>query len=222
LDKFNASEAAQIVDATLRKLLLLISSQGRPAVDVRRAVGNVLAHVQTMLRTDTIGPPLVEVFEQAKLAGITLPQLHEVQLVPAGKSPVTLGGTLIKNSLIELVLAAEGDVVSNSTYNSRDEVDRQKQTFNSVFAEVEESVADSMDSLSYRAIVGLHAAITNYLTEVGRPLARMVDYRFAATYSTLKIAHRLYTDASRADGVRAENKIVHPAFCPVKGKALSS
>jgi len=38
----------------------------------------------------------------------------------------------------------------------------------------------------------------------------------------LTIAYKLYSDASRADEVRAENKIVHPAFCPLVGYGLSS
>jgi prophage DNA circulation protein len=36
------------------------------------------------------------------------------------------------------------------------------------------------------------------------------------------MAYRLYTDASRADDVRDENKVVHPAFCPMTGLALSA
>jgi prophage DNA circulation protein len=35
------------------------------------------------------------------------------------------------------------------------------------------------------------------------------------------LAYRLYADASRADEIRAENKVVHPAFCPPTGIALS-
>jgi prophage DNA circulation protein len=39
---------------------------------------------------------------------------------------------------------------------------------------------------------------------------------------TLSIAYKLYSDASRADEIRSENKVVHPAFCPMSGHGLSS
>jgi prophage DNA circulation protein len=39
---------------------------------------------------------------------------------------------------------------------------------------------------------------------------------------TLVMAYRLYADASRGDELRAENKVVHPAFSPAAGLALSA
>jgi prophage DNA circulation protein len=39
---------------------------------------------------------------------------------------------------------------------------------------------------------------------------------------SVALAHRLYADASRADELRNENKIVHPAFCLRDGRALSA
>jgi prophage DNA circulation protein len=50
----------------------------------------------------------------------------------------------------------------------------------------------------------------------------MTSYQFAVPLPSLVIAHRLYQDASRADQIRAENKVVHPAFCPPLGVALSA
>jgi len=54
------------------------------------------------------------------------------------------------------------------------------------------------------------------------PLPRMLNYRFNAVLPTLVISQRLYYDGSRADQVRDANRIVHPAFCPIMGQALSS
>ena len=50
----------------------------------------------------------------------------------------------------------------------------------------------------------------------------MIGYQFAEVLPTLVISYRLYGDASRADEVRDENEIVHPAFCPTIGQALSA
>jgi prophage DNA circulation protein len=36
------------------------------------------------------------------------------------------------------------------------------------------------------------------------------------------MAYKLYDDASRCDELRQENKVVHPAFCPPTGRALST
>jgi len=50
----------------------------------------------------------------------------------------------------------------------------------------------------------------------------MLQFVFASPMPTLVMSNRLYYDASRADQLRDENKIVHPAFCPPQGQALSS
>jgi prophage DNA circulation protein len=49
----------------------------------------------------------------------------------------------------------------------------------------------------------------------------MLAWQFSQVMSTLILAQRLYYDASRADELRAENRIVHPAFSPRIGRALS-
>jgi prophage DNA circulation protein len=71
-------------------------------------------------------------------------------------------------------------------------------------------------------VLKLHAAITMHLTETARPLPRMIAFQFNMTMPSVVLAQRLYADASRADELRAENKIVHPAFCPRQGLALSA
>jgi prophage DNA circulation protein len=50
----------------------------------------------------------------------------------------------------------------------------------------------------------------------------MVQFAFGGSMPTLVMAQRLYADASRADELRDENKVVHPAFMLPTGMALSS
>jgi prophage DNA circulation protein len=95
-------------------------------------------------------------------------------------------------------------------------------TINNAFGPVAEAVANEMDAMTYRKIVALHAAISYFLVETARPLPRMLRYRFGQVMTTLTIGQKLYADALRGDEVRAENKIVHPAFAPMQGRALSS
>ncbi|MGY4403938.1 hypothetical protein [Bradyrhizobium sp. USDA 3315] len=108
------------------------------------------------------------------------------------------------------------------SFVSRQDVVAIKNGLQQPFADAEEIAADDMDSMSCQALVRLHAAITNHLIETARPLPRMLKHRFADVLPILVLAYRLYDDASRADEVRDENKIVHPAFSPITGQALSA
>jgi prophage DNA circulation protein len=107
-------------------------------------------------------------------------------------------------------------------FRSRQDVDTLIKAIQIPFNSAEEVAADTMDAMDYRAIVGLRAAIVNYLVSSSRPLPSMLTYQFAKVLPTLVISHKLYGDASRYDEIRDENKIVHPAFCPPIGQALSS
>jgi prophage DNA circulation protein len=79
-----------------------------------------------------------------------------------------------------------------------------------------------MDQMTYRALVELHAAIIFHMIETARPLPRMLTFKFAEPMPSLQVAHRLYYDAGRADELRTENKVVHPAFMLPTGQALSA
>jgi prophage DNA circulation protein len=79
-----------------------------------------------------------------------------------------------------------------------------------------------MDQMSYRGLVELHAGIIAFLVQTARPLPAMLQFSFAQSMPTLTMSNRLYYDASRADELRAENKVVHPLFMLSTGQALSS
>ena len=108
------------------------------------------------------------------------------------------------------------------TFVSRGDVDTVIQSLIQPFEDAEEIAADSMDPATFQALVALHGAITNHLVKTALPLPRMLMFQFFDTLPSLVLAHRLYADAGRADELVAENKIVHPLFCPTVGRALSS
>ena len=87
---------------------------------------------------------------------------------------------------------------------------------------MQDDIADRMDAMTFRAIIELHAAVSFFLIETARPLPRMMTFRFNLPLPSLTIAQKLYYDASRADELRQENKIIHPAFCQLRGRALSN
>jgi prophage DNA circulation protein len=113
-------------------------------------------------------------------------------------------------------------IISQTNFVSRNDVEYVREQVNAAFSDAAEDVADRMDAMTYRAIVNLHAAIAFYLSETGRPRPRMMSYRFNRPMTTLTVAYRLYADASRADEIRYENKVIHPAFARQEGVALAS
>jgi hypothetical protein len=219
----DAQEANQIVQGVLLNLGQTFPQQGRPGSDARTAIGDLKATAYVHLRNNTIGPPLQDCFEQSQAAGASLTQIgfvrREVEALPA---PVTVGGTIIKNSCIELCLATQAEIITAMTFTSRQDVDDIIATMKTPFDNAVTISADEMDQETFQAILGLWAATTNYLVTTARPLPLMTSYQFASVMPTLVIAYRLYQDAGRADQVRDENKIIHPAFCPVYGRALSA
>ena len=105
---------------------------------------------------------------------------------------------------------------------ARGDIDALITSLQEPFGKAEETAADDMDQATYFALIELHASLTNHLVTTGRPLPQRIPYQFAVVLPSLVLAYRLYADASRADEIRAENKIVHPAFCPPIGLALSA
>lgn len=220
--KQDSVEASLIVNRMLTSLLAWAPTRGRAGSDLRTAIGDTIANSQTLCLQDKIGAVLANCFDLARICGIILPQLGKVRTGILSENPVTLGAILIKNVSVGICIATEAHVLADTTFVSRDDSEKVKATFNDVFNQFEEVAADDMDQMSYQATVNLHAAITFFLVETARPLPRMIGYRFAQPIPSLYAAYRLYNDAGRADELRNENHVVHPAFSPMKGRALSA
>jgi hypothetical protein len=60
----------------------------------------------------------------------------------------------------------------------------------------------------------LGGSLVNYLNNVAGPLPRMITFNIATTYGALSLSQLIYYVGNRSDEIIAENKIVHPAFCP--------
>jgi prophage DNA circulation protein len=220
--KADTIEAKPIVQRAMADLLLTIAEYGRPGSDARAAIGALLAHLDKLLHDDTIGQPLADCFDLARDAGMTLPGAVVIYNGVIVEAPATLGAKLVKDSLVSLCAASGARIIADMTFTSREDAEAVMQQVNEMFAAIEENAADAMDSMSYMAMVRLHASTTYYLVETARPLPRVLEFRFAAPMPTLVAAYRLYADASRADELRAENKVVHPAFMLPNGVALSA
>jgi len=221
--KAEAIEAAPICDRVMKYMLSVSPTRGRPGADLRTAIGDFLVNAEVLIQNDLAGPPIDEIFELARLTGISQQRMGWVRAVAVKEpTPKTIGAALIKNSLIHFSLATEARIIANTTYVSYQEVEALKSNMNAAFDPMEEIAADEMDQEVYQALVALHASVIFYLVETQRPLPRMLRYRFFETLPSLVLAYKLYSDAGRADELRTENKIVHPAFMRLTGRALSN
>jgi prophage DNA circulation protein len=220
--KDDAIEAAAICKTVLTALLTWTGTAGRSGADLRTAALDFIAHATVLLYNRQAGDPLANVFALAVTAGITIPQIEQVRSTAAAQAAASVGAMVTRDSLVQLSLATIGTVLGNTTFKSREEVEAQRSVLNGVFATTEEALADSMDSETYLDVISLHAAISRYLTVTAQPLPRVLPFQFAEPLTTLVAAYRLYTDASRADELRDGNDVVHPAFMPPTGYALSN
>lgn len=217
----DANEAAPIVDRMLKNLLATVPSRGLAGSDARTAIGDARANAFKLCVNDALGPPLIRCFALARFAGSKLQQLEVVREELEQEVTETLGGALVKNSGIRLCLATQARIVSAMTFVSRQDVATVKQQIQQPFQDAEELAADDMDQATFAQLIKLHGALVNHLVSTARPLPRMLGFRFYEPLPSLVIAYRLYGDAARADEVREENRVVHPAFCPTTGVALS-
>lgn len=222
MKRADANEAAPLADRMLAQLLSFVPAQGRAGVNARTAIGDARANAYGLLIADAFGPPLDACFDQARLAGITWQQLEAVRAQIALEAPVSLGAALIQNAGIRLCLATEAYIIAAMTFVNRQQVETIKAALFQPFMDSEEIAADDLDQMTFQSLITLHGAITNHLVQTALPLPRMLAYQFFKPLPSLVLAYRLYGDASRADELRDENKIVHPAFCPMIGEALSS
>lgn len=221
MKRLDANEAAPLLDRMMAALLGTVPDKGRPGSQARTAIGDIRAHALSLLLADALGTPLDEAFDLVRQTGATWQAIETVRQTIEQETPVSLGAMLVQNAGIRLCLATEAIIISTLNFVSRQDVETVKTALQQPFIDAEEIAADDMDQMTFQSLISLHGALTNHLVATARPLPRMLNYQFFVPLPSLVLAYRLYEDASRADEVRDENKVVHPAFCPVVGKALS-
>jgi hypothetical protein len=222
MTKADTGEAVPILTRTLQALLGTVPNQGRPGAELRRVVGDLLSHAETLLHDDQAAAPMRRAFDLARQAGTTLASFGDVRELTTAETPLTTGGKQTKDALIRFCLAQEARSIADTKFASRNQANQVRAEINDAFAVAEEVATDNMDATTYRVMVELHAAVMFHLTETARPLPRLVRFQFAGPLPTIKAAHRLYDDASRCDELREENRVVHPAFMLPTGVALSA
>jgi hypothetical protein len=219
---FEVNEGARIANLAADKLLATSNDQkGRAGADLRRACGDLKAHADVYIVKNEIADRLSNCFDQARLTGATLDEFDRIRETILAEPVTSLIGTLIKNGCVCFSLQQMSMTLVEIKFTSREDVDRVRKEIHPAFDQAEEVAADEMVLAVYRTLISLHAAVTFHLYETARPLPQMLQYKFASPRPTLVLSHRLYSTAVRADELREENKIVHPAFAPRDGRALA-
>jgi prophage DNA circulation protein len=222
MKKWEIDEAAAIIVVAIDMLLATSNDQqGRAGSDLRRACGDMKANVKTYIAENEIAAKVANCFEQARLTGATVDDFNRIRIAVDDGAAISLIAVLLQQACICYSLQQMALVIEAMTFTSRDDVDAMRDLVNVAFNEAEEYAADGMALTVYRALITLHAALVFYLYQTARPLPRMLGFEFAAIRPTLVQSYRLYDTASRADELRAENKIIHPAFAPRSGRALA-
>jgi prophage DNA circulation protein len=215
-------EAADIIRVATSGLLATTTKQtGRAGSDLRRACGDMAANAERYITYNQVAPKLAYCFDQARVSGATLDEFDRIRQSLVTQTPVSLVAVLLNQSCIAFCLQQEALVLVTMTFTNRADVDNMMVELGDAFRLSEEVAADAMAQQAYQKLIALHAAVMFYLSQTAQPLPQMLDFEFAAIRPTLIQSYRLYADASRADELRAENKVVHPAFAPRLGQALS-
>jgi hypothetical protein len=216
-------EAKRIVILAADLLLATSNDQkmGQGASQLRRACGDLKAHAEQFITANLASRALVTCFMLARVTGGTLSEFNHIREKILAESAVSLVAVLLKNRCISCSLQQMSLIISTATFASREDVDKVRSEINGAFDQAEEVAADEMAQEVYFAMISLHAAITFHLYETARPLPQMLSYKFFSGMPTLLISQRLYDTGARADELREENKVVHPAFAAREGKALA-
>jgi prophage DNA circulation protein len=220
--KSEADEIAAIVKRTTNNLLSFIGMEDRKGAELRYAVGDLNANMNKYIADGTLAKRLMLCFAIATDAGMTLLFMDHVLEQLAEEEPISLPAMIVTENSLMFALAQDGRIIAATEYKSRDDIDATMRKMKDWFDVIKDIVADRMDGPTYEALLDLMAAITRFLTDVARPLPRMVQFETPTPLPALAASQYIYADGSRAEEIAAENKIVHPAFCRRELRALSA
>ncbi|CNH94565.1 DNA circularization protein [Yersinia pekkanenii] len=83
------------------------------------------------------------------------------------------------------------------------------------------AAADHGNDETYRALLQMRGSIVALLQQAGANLSRVGEVSFNRSLPALMLANRLYQDASRGDALVKMANPIHPAFMPIRFKALN-
>ena len=198
------------------------SRTGRAAADLRRACGDMQANAERYIVNNTIGAKLSDCFDQARLTGATLDEFNRIREAIVAEDGGVAGGDADQAGAASTSACSKClSCLCGMTFTSREDVDcvrgrNQRGVRSGRGSRCRRDGAGGLQGAGVAACGGDVPSVRDRA-----PAAADARYQFGTPRPTLVLSHRLYDTAARADQLREENKVVHPAFAPRAGQALS-
>ena len=215
-------EALSILETILDRLALMPrGGASEDSAELRRLCGELLAYAPGGLKTGEMGARFAACFATARKAGATAEDFARLRIAIEVMSAVYDMGRTVLVAAIRFALIEESRALAARRFTSRAQCEAIRERMNVAFDAAVEVAADRGEYAAMRTLTALHSAVAFDLYERGRPLPRLIDYRMNRRMPSLRIAQRLYGDASREPELVLENRPAHPLFMPAVGRALS-
>jgi prophage DNA circulation protein len=223
MDRTSLEECTTLIEDIAPIILgSIIAPDPNTGAALRRDVGLMLATAATQINNGAITTSLLTCFEDARIAGADLIHMSDARDKIVALSAVSEAAIRLQDLAIIYALSEEAQIIVSMTFNARDDVETLIANMNAEFNDAEEESADRIDSGVYQALVALHASVTRFLVTTAQPLPAIVEYQYGTSFPSLVLAYKLFQDAGRADEVAKQNHVIHPAFMPWSGRALSA
>ena len=198
-----------------------IPTRGTTGVELRRTVGNFLAHEIEFVENFTLGTELFKCFEQARLAGATLDTMDGVSEKLLLEQSVFDFAKTAKLVGMVFSFVEQCTLISAMTFVSRTDVETMITRMNLVIETLKLEVAELLNGIDYQALTSLSASLVHHLAVTERKLPQVVNVTMPVSKPALTIANYFYADGARYEEVILENKIINPAFFPRAIRVLS-
>lgn len=215
-------ELKDIINRLLDNLSFSITSQsGREGVELRHKIGNIRSNYVSMIIDRTFPTELLSCFTSAKNANAKLSGLFVIHQGLFKEVPIGEISFAVVQMGILFCLSTESKMITNIEFTSRDDVELMMNKMRDIFEIARLLAADAPDSSSYQKLTILAGNLISYLSDVARPLPRMVTFKLNASFPSLTLSQLIYYTSDRAEEIVDENKIIHPAFCTKEIRGLS-
>ena len=216
-------EAVGIINRMLDALMKGMPVAGVAGADLRRLVGQLRTDADQSITDATIGTELQGCFDAALAAGATMSNMGAVRVAMLKETPQWyIGVAMACAGIIAFSLVEQTRILTSMTFTSQSDVATAMENMTEIFDQVKLAMGNLLTGDNYQFLVELNAALIQHLAATERQLPRVVSYTLPVNLPSLTIANLLYADATRSDEIIAENKVVHPAFCPRNIVALSA
>jgi len=199
-------------------------SETDEANEARRLINKLRNSSSEALRGTTLGQDLRDIHEavfnaQATYSGVEAARQYLMSQIRTK----SLHAQVTLRTCLMMCLGIESEIiVSRIVFKTRDDVQQAIIHVRDIFESARMIGLEEADVLIYQALTALGGAVINHLATVNLQLPRFVQWTTQIPMPALYLANRIYADTKRYEEIITENRVVHPAFCPINLKVLSN